>query len=504
MTAFIDSLNVSQRAIEFPDPASCDNDFTPGLAKAVAGYVQTHPRADVEPLVAMIRDGYHKAERRTAFGQLAAAIQKELAAIGFTLPQTDAKYTLLDNLPRYAKVSAPQVPAGKPVVTTTAPVTAIAGSPRPSNDASGRRRQPFATWHISLAAAAIALLSVGVLAGVVLGARLLILRARSFGQQLDRRLQGLATASADFKTVLSSCEIKLDRAQTAQQTFSEQLQTWSARFPPGATILSPEHLDGLSAEIRELRNQVGQSDNGHHPAAPPPLPVDSMALEREVLGEAWKKFRQNEQVSAYLDKAAKDECWKQIGDPLLMRLPKLVPDDLKPTFEAVLAPAREFDDLLVKISLIPKIVNGELPRLGSDAQELARTREFAQFLAISHNSTFLGDRLNFRVKNWVIDNFLAFADLYLQRYQQLQMENRQDVLEEGVSIVKRVLRVAAVEPIDVKLGETPFDSTRHIGRSTANDARFFDGVIVGVVRNGFIEGSTQIIRQPEVVVNRTR
>jgi hypothetical protein len=499
MTAFIDSLNAGQRAIEFPDPASCESDFKPALAKAVAGYVRSHQQADVEQLVAMIRNGYHKAERKTAFGELAAAVQKELAATGFNLPQTGDKYTLLDNLSQYAKASAPQAPAAKPLVKTTASVKAIAAS-----SASGERRQPFAAWHISLVAAAVALAAGCALAGLILGAHLLTRRARSFVQQLDRLLQGLATASADFKTALSSCEIKLDRAETAQQTFSEQLQTWSDRFPPGATILSPEHLDGLSAEIRQLRNQVGQSDNGHDPAAPPPSPVDSMALEREVLGESWKKFRQNEQVSVYLDKAAKDECWKQIGDPLLMRLPKLVPDDLKPTFEAVLAPAREYDDFLVKISLIPKIVNGELPRLASDAQELARTREFAQFLAMSHDSTFLGDRLNFRLNNWVMDNFLAFADLYLQRYQQLQMENRQDVLEEGVSIVKRVLRVAALEPIDVKLGETPFDSTRHIGRSTANDARFFDGVIVGVVRNGFIEGNTQIIRQPEVVVNRTR
>ena len=70
--------------------------------------------------------------------------------------------------------------------------------------------------------------------------------------------------------------------------------------------------------------------------------------------------------------------------------------------------------------------------------------------------------------------------------------------------MREVLRVASVEPIDVTPGETLFDSARHVGRSTSNDPRFADGVITGVVRNGFIEGGRQVIRQPEVIVNRTR
>jgi molecular chaperone GrpE (heat shock protein) len=41
-----------------------------------------------------------------------------------------------------------------------------------------------------------------------------------------------------------------------------------------------------------------------------------------------------------------------------------------------------------------------------------------------------------------------------------------------------------------------------MGRSTANNPNFADGIIVGVVRNGFIRGGREVIRQPEVIVNR--
>jgi hypothetical protein len=487
MTTFIDKLKAGERSASFPDITSCDDDFGPALASALAAYVQTKPRADVEPLVAMIEAGFRKAERKQAFVDLAAAVQKDLAATGFKLPDN---YSRLDGLPQFAKANVPPpTPKVNPPPAAKKPVQNHPRTATPS------RMTPLVV--------AIAL-AVVCIAGVILLAYVLIGRARSFSRQIDGRLQTLASASDDLTTVLTVCEMKLDRMETAQKEMAGQLQSWGERFPPSAKILSPVDLDGVSAEIRELRNQVGRLENGHDPAAPPPVMADSVALEREALGESWKKFRQNEQLCAYVDNAAKDECWKQIGDPLLMRLPKLIPDDLKPTFEAVLAPAREYNNLLVKISLIPKIVSGEVPRLGNDAQELARTRDYAQLLAMSNHSSVIGDRLGFRLKNWVMDSFLVFADLYLQRYQQLQTENRQSALEEGVAIVRRVLRVAAVEPIDVTLGETPFDSARHIGRSTTSDARFSDGVIVGVVRNGFMESGNQIIRQPEVVVNRTR
>ncbi|MEO8382698.1 MAG: hypothetical protein ABI779_23775 [Acidobacteriota bacterium] len=227
----------------------------------------------------------------------------------------------------------------------------------------------------------------------------------------------------------------------------------------------------------------------------PPLTHDAVALEHEVLAQSWKQFHANQELNAALEDALQDRGW----EPLIDRLSSVVPLELKPAFEAVMRPCREHRMLLQKISLIPRIGNGTLARLGTDAEEVRRTRELASLLTPEGNG-----HLAFRFRTWVTDTFLPFADLYLQRFQQAQLERGGDDLQAGATLVRQVLGLAAVEPIDVIPGETPFDSTRHVGRSTTNDPRFADGVITGVVRNGFVEGGQQVIRQPEVIVNRMR
>src|SRR5258708_37467972 len=123
ITAFIEKLAAGEHPAEFPDPTSCDKEFAPELAKALAIYVQSHSSSDVATVVAMIRTSFRKAERKTAFGNLAAAVQKELASTGFELPRTDDKYALLDSLPLQAKPIpvTTSAPPPKPSPTTTTP-----------------------------------------------------------------------------------------------------------------------------------------------------------------------------------------------------------------------------------------------------------------------------------------------------------------------------------------------------------------------------------------------
>jgi len=249
-------------------------------------------------------------------------------------------------------------------------------------------------------------------------------------------------------------------------------------------------IDQVRGEVAALARLVGQVP------APPPLPSgDPVALEHQILSESWSIVRKNDELSAALDEALQDRAWTQLLD----QLGNVVPTDLKPTFDAVISPCREHRSLLQRIELIPRIVNGSMARLTTDAEEIRRTRELASLL-----NSELVKILDFRIRTWVTDSFLSFADLYLQRCQQAQIEKRDGVMAEGLSLVRNMLRVAAVEPIEITPGETLFDSTRHVGRSTSNDPRFADGVITGVVRNGFIEGGQLVIRQPEVIVNRMR
>jgi molecular chaperone GrpE (heat shock protein) len=268
-----------------------------------------------------------------------------------------------------------------------------------------------------------------------------------------------------------------------------------------AELLTSAGLTPLTDRIDDLRDDVAELARliEHTLATPPPEPPrpagDPIALEHQILSESWKQLRKNNELSAALDEALQDRAWTQLLD----QLGNVVPGDLKPTFDAVIVPCREHRSLLQRIDLIPRILDGEIGRLTTDAEEIRRTRELASLL-----NSELDRVLDFRVKSWVTDSFLPFADLYLQRCQQAQIEKRDGAMSEGLTLVRNMLRIAAVEPIDVTPGETLFDSTRHVGRSTSNDPRFADGVITGVVRNGFIEGGQLVIRQPEVIVNRMR
>jgi hypothetical protein len=265
-----------------------------------------------------------------------------------------------------------------------------------------------------------------------------------------------------------------------------------------ADLLTSADLTPIAEELERLNGgMAGVAGAVDRMAAATPVapPTDPVALEHRILGESWRQFRANRELSVAFDEARKDRAWA----PLIDQLTNVVPADLKPTFEAVIGPCREHRTLVQRIDLIPRVVDGKFPPLATDAEEVRRTRELAGLLTVESTH-----RLDFRFKGWVTDAFLPFADLYLQRYQQAQLEKRGGELEAGVNLVRQVLRMAAVEPIDVTPGETLFDSTQHVGRSTTNDPRFPDGVITGVVRNGFIEGGRQVIRQPEVIVNRMR
>lgn len=255
-------------------------------------------------------------------------------------------------------------------------------------------------------------------------------------------------------------------------------------------------VDKLRLDVASLTVTVEQLLSRMPTTTPAPLaPEDRVALERQILSESWKQFRRNGELSAALDDALQEGEWTQLLDQLV----NIVPADLKPTFDSVVAPCREQRALLKRIGLIPRIAAGNLPRLPTDAEEIRRTRELAALL-----TSEVPRIVEFRFRNWVTDSFIGFADLYLQRYQQAQLDDGAETMRQGVGLVRQVLRAAAVEPIEVTPGETLFDSTRHVGRSTSNDPRFSDGVITGVVRNGFIEGGQLVIRQPEVIVNRMR
>jgi hypothetical protein len=257
------------------------------------------------------------------------------------------------------------------------------------------------------------------------------------------------------------------------------------------------------AEIKQNINKLFESVGEllAKDAKPSDAPSSSsLPLEIDILRETWKMFQDNRDLVTVLERG-KTIKWEEIRKPLLSQLPAVVSEKLRPTFDTVVAPARDFHNLTTKIGLIQRLLSGNLPPLSTEHQNLMRTREFINLLTMIQNSNLVADRLSFRLERWVEDQFLDFADLYLQEYQVARLKGDGAHLEPGLQIVRRVLKVADLEPADLALGVTVFDSARHIGRSTTSDPNFANGLILGVVRNGFLRGG-QVLRQPEVIVNR--
>jgi len=304
---------------------------------------------------------------------------------------------------------------------------------------------------------------------------------------------------------------RFGKIEGAHQEVQRQLSQWNASLSEAnnkssapQALSEPEQeklsrsVDVLNRHVNAIYKMIGKPPEGSKTTG------SNINLEREILNESWKKFNKDKELTASIDRASKDDQWLEIRDPLLFQLPQAVPEDLRATFDAILAPARDYHNLTSKIALVPRLVSGDLPKLESEAQELTRIREFTHLLAMTLNSNLVADRLNFHLERWITDQFLSFADLFLQRFQQAQMEGKDASLEPGLRIVRQVLGVANLAPIELVLGETVFDSTKHIGRSTTSDTLFPDGVVMAAVRNGFMQGGQQVLRQPEVIVNRVR
>src|SRR5262249_24968150 len=147
-------------------------------------------------------------------------------------------------------------------------------------------------------------------------------------------------------------------------------------------------LGALSRDVESMKGQVNALLIAARSPSERPTSsaMNALTLECEVLGESWKRFKDNKDVATSLERAARDTKWQEIRDPLLLQLPQAVPDDLKATFDAVLAPARDYHNLITKLSLIPRLINGDLPKLENEAQEVTRARELTYLLAMTLNS----------------------------------------------------------------------------------------------------------------------
>jgi len=347
-------------------------------------------------------------------------------------------------------------------------------------------------------------------------------------ESLDERTQGRVSHFGEFvKGVLRmGAEIVAFEKKMGSLT-----STQGSRYPEGEAQMSPDRdsvevsggpgalaslnekvkdLEALGDRVGSLEKEVArQADRREKPGREaekwerPSTAIQVRDLELEILGTAWHRYLDlNREIVTSLAAATKE--WGEIRDDLLMALQRAIKGhpSLRPSYESALTAARDFDYVSSRLSLIGRLVAGDLPQIEDTAKELMRIREYAGLLSVLQSSERGTERLRFDARSWIRAQFRSFADLFFRTYQELESAGMSSDLGEAQQIVTRVLGWAGVEVVAIRLGRTAFNSREHIGRSTVNRPDFPDGVIVSVIKSGFREVGGSVVQQPEVVVNR--
>lgn len=381
------------------------------------------------------------------------------------------------------------------------------------------------------------------------GRRELVDGMRRLEAKLDERLDRFVnTYGAPVPASVASAETS-PQARTASSSAARQ------EADAEAVVLGL-----LESSQRELEQRIGQGLAGLEerlrrleaaPTAAPPsvaeLPFAGLlAAERGLLQRSWKPFAENHSDLVDL---ARQFGRDASGEPArverslidrLLGLPKALTEapELQRSASGVLAPLREYFSRLHRLSMSADLVReGGLQPAERDADpasrvaaaesgllrlveqprptrspaaldaktrerfeaEVLRIRDGLQLLTLLQ-TTDLADRIrSFNLKSWIRGDFVRFADELIRARQRGPAPG----LEVAWEIIREALAHAGLQPVEIELGKTRFDSKVHIGRSDAHERDAQDGVIVGVVRNGFRDVlSEKYFQRPEVVVNR--
>ncbi len=272
-------------------------------------------------------------------------------------------------------------------------------------------------------------------------------------------------------------------------------------------------VERLSSRLKEVEKLPGDV-----PAAAPPAPAPSTqelksvsgetlrGFELDVLRQSWRKYAEaTEDIAALTAIGAEGGEWRRQRELLLRELPRRTGrhPDLHGLYQSILPPVREYDHLVSHLALIPRLLDGEVAPLEDPAKDLLRVRECTSLLlSLLQSSEGTTGRLRFDLRQWIAGDFCRFADVFLRAYQTSELEGEASELAGGLATVREVLGWAEIEPIEIELGRTKFDSRLHTGQVGASDPRFPDGSIVRVDRSGFRTVGGPVLQLPKVIVNR--
>ena len=281
-------------------------------------------------------------------------------------------------------------------------------------------------------------------------------------------------------------------------------------------------IGGLERKVEEAKEGIRQlQDSGVHlldrppvddplatpeAARPAPDSYDPLEIEQRLLKMSWSSFSLRHGEVMELAKAYASEGGGKVRvQALLIDLQQAMEADphLRRLARRVLHPVREYNRRLKLIGLAAKRAEGDFGSAKPDTQKLMLLRESQQLLSTFETTDSESMLLDFDLERWSGDEFTEVANAFLSWYQRAKSEGRSDSLERAYRIVVDTLRLGDLEPIEIALGETFFDSKLHEGRSREYDDRYPKGTILSVIKNGFKRASTgEIVRHAEVIVNQ--
>ncbi|MCH9647698.1 MAG: hypothetical protein K0U98_05625 [Deltaproteobacteria bacterium] len=347
-------------------------------------------------------------------------------------------------------------------------------------------------------------------------------------EDLAHQLRGLSSGKVALEELTTLREMLEGRASETESSWKQALQHFSHRLselenltPSSAPEAAVQRIEGelrlVAAELKKSQAVLAARVEKlqHFSSLPDHLEARPFAatleLERQALGELWVKVQGSLQGTIFEESfEGVDLDLRLKVDEIRSTLPASLSSsvDLSSAALAAAQPVLEASTLLSKLTVIKKILGAtgedEAP-LDADtaSRKLFQLRDFSYHLLSLVNTDEGRRRLEFRLEDWVREDFQDFADQFFRHYWQLELEGRHEDLEEAKGLVVEILLWGQLQVIEIVPGKSNFESSLHIGRSTAVNPTYPEGTILGVVGVGFLDlTSDRVLQHPEVIVNR--
>ena len=320
--------------------------------------------------------------------------------------------------------------------------------------------------------------------------------------------------------VTKSLEIRLNDIKDKISVIEHDTQ----KFVNNDDLVRSSHLLDLVEKMNQIRQKVSKIESNvltdpkitEFKERSNPRPQQSfeiynyfLELEYKALYEVWIRFEQkNKELINFAISLKQSDDYHFFSSVIAIELLELLKNK-KVLFNRYAGFSDFLKDYYSKISNIVFIneiisLKSEMKTYSIDniPKEIVKIRKFIQLLTELSSTDIINKLLNFKPSKWVRESFIDFADMLIREYQKDKFENNEELLSEPYNIVCKALLTANLKPIDIVLGKTRFDSSKHIGRTTVKNPKIPDYTIASIIRSGFVQLDGRIFRQPEVSVNK--